>query len=454
MISNLPFDIKNPKKIISDITKEPLLLSKFYKFIFDSYDKIDTTTFIKNIKFLSKKINSFTKEKNYDIYISLSCILGAFLGDSLGSHCEFLNSSPENSKKIFTNARFQNGQITDDSEMAMSKAFAIMDMPNINFLDQNLLFYYYGIWISSKPLDKGITTSKALNLFKIDNMAINLNNLFSPEIKRNIHEKNKSSKANGALMRISTFIVWFYYRKKNDIKNDLNSNDKLKFLKIYNEIYENVCKDVIITHPNKENIVSCSIFSFMTLCVMNQFDGKKTIEKLNILLTNKEFTVNEEKNLKDIILNSIKDFNKKDFDKVKYFNKVTEKIGYYVHAFKLSLFYLTDERILKNSKDAYLNIIEEICNYGGDTDTNAAIVGTLIGPLIGYTNFTKNKVYDNFLEFFSKKRMLYTSILMYFFVDYLDNIFNIKKTIEVNKEIKFNFLKCFLNMINNDLSKK
>ncbi len=255
-------------------------------------------------------------------------------------------------------------------------------------------------------------------------------------------------------MRISTFIVWFYYRKKNDIKNDLNSNDKLKFLKIYNEIYENVCKDVIITHPNKENIVSCSIFSFMTLCVMNQFDGKKTIEKLNILLTNKEFTVNEEKNLKDIILNSIKEFNKKDFDKVKYFNKVTEKIGYYVHAFKLSLFYLTDERILKNSKDAYLNIIEEICNYGGDTDTNAAIVGTLIGPLIGYTNFTKNKVYDNFIEFFSKKRMLYTSILMYFFVDYLDNIFNIKKTIEVSKEIKFNFLKCFLNMINNDLSKK
>ena len=217
----------------------------------------------------------------------------------------------------------------------MIMSFAIMDMPDINVLDQNLLFYYYGIWISSKPLDKGITTSKALNLFKIDNMAINLNNLFSPEIKRNIHEKNKSSKANGALMRISTFIVWFYYRKKNDIKNDLNSNDKLKFLKIYNEIYENVCKDVIITHPNKENIVSCSIFSFMTLCVMNKFNGKETIDKLNILLTNKEFTVNEEKNLKDIILNSIKDFNKKDFDKVKYFNKVTEKIGYYVYVYKL-----------------------------------------------------------------------------------------------------------------------
>ena len=43
---------------------------------------------------------------------------------------------------------------------------------------------------------------------------------------------------------------------------------------------------------------------------------------------------------------------------------------------------------------------------------------------------------------------------MYFFVDYLDDIFNIKtKKIEDNKEIKFNFLKCFLNMFNVNLSK-
>ena len=40
----------------------------------------------------------------------------------------------------------------------MIMSFAIMDIP-INFLEQNLLFYYYGIWISSKPLDKGNITS-------------------------------------------------------------------------------------------------------------------------------------------------------------------------------------------------------------------------------------------------------------------------------------------------------
>ena len=350
------------------------------------------------------------------MYISLSCIFGAFFGDSLGSHCEFSKASPENLQKIYTNNRFQNGQITDDSEMAMSKAFAIMDMPDINDLDQYLLFYYYGIWISSKPLDIEITTAKALNFFYIEKMPINENKLTN-EIIKNIQEKNYNSKTNGALMRISTFIVWFYYRKKDEIKENLKSNDKKIFYNIYKDIYNNVSKDVVITHPNKENIVSCSIFSFMTLCVMNGFDGKTTIEKLKKLLENKEFSENKESSnkkkdsfnkdeatLKKIIEEALKAFEEKTFNKATYFSDVDKNIGYYIHAFKLSLYYLTDERILYKQKDAYLNIIEEICNFGGDTDTNAAIVGTLIDPLIGYTKFTENRVYKTFIEFCSEKR--------------------------------------------------
>ena len=33
-----------------------------------------------------------------------------------------------------------------------------------------------------------------------------------------------------------------------------------------------------------------------------------------------------------------------------------------------------------------------ICNCGGDTDTNAAIVGCVIGPLIGFDNFGRDIV--------------------------------------------------------------
>ena len=92
-----------------------------------------------------------------------------------------MESSPYNHQRIYTNERFKNGQSTDDSEMALSKAFAIMDMKTINELDQNLIFYYYGIWIMSRPLDQGFTTSSALQNFRIQTMPINGANLFSDD---------------------------------------------------------------------------------------------------------------------------------------------------------------------------------------------------------------------------------------------------------------------------------
>ena len=166
-----------------------------------------------------------------------------------------MESSQFNHQRIYTNERFKNGQTTDDSEMALAKAFAIMDMKDINNLDQNLIFYYYGIWIMSMPLDQGFTTSSALHNFRIQTMPINGTNLFSDEIRKKIATQNCNSKANGGLMRISTLIVWYYYKNKNEIKNILKTDNKTKFLELYNNIYLEVKKDFEITHPNKENIV-------------------------------------------------------------------------------------------------------------------------------------------------------------------------------------------------------
>jgi len=216
------FDLKNPEKIYNDILNKPILLSYFYIYLFRHSKDINFSIFSKNIQILSKKINSISPKKNFDMYIGLSCIFGAFLGDSLGGHCEFMQSSLNNHNRIYTNERFKNGQVTDDSEMAISKAFAIMDMSDINNLDQNLLFYYYGIWIFSMPLDQGFTTSSALHNFRIQTMPIDGKNLFSDEIRKKIAKQNCNSKANGALMRISTLIVWFHYKNKNEIKTILN----------------------------------------------------------------------------------------------------------------------------------------------------------------------------------------------------------------------------------------
>ena len=446
------FDLKNPQKIYNDIIQKPILLSYFYLYLFKNFQNIDFSNFGKNIQILSKKINSLTPKINFDMYNCLSCIFGAFLGDSLGSHCEFSESSPSNHYSIYTDDIFKNGQVTDDSEMAMSKAFAIMDMPDINNFDQNLLFYYYGIWIFSMPMDQGFTTSSALQNFRIQIMSIDGENLFSDKIRKRIAVQNCNSKANGGLMRISTLIVWFYYKNKNIIRNHLNSNDPKIFLNLYLNIYKEVQKDFEITHPNKENIVSGALLFFITLCTMNKHGGNETIKKLFILLENDLFMKNGDENLlNNLVKNTLNEVNREQFNRFEYFKNVTKNMGYYVHAFKLVLYYLSviDKRN-KNEDNIYLKIIQEICDYGGDTDTNAAIVGTVIGPLIGYLNFTKDHLFQNMVQFYYPSRILYTSSLMYFYVEFLDNYFN-KNIIQKESGIKFNTLKILLEMLTKNI---
>lgn len=465
---NLPtFDIQNPKKIFEDITTNPKLLSYFYMYLFNNSKYLNFSLFSKNIKSLSQKILSFSPQKNYDMYISLSCIFGAFLGDSLGGHCEFMGSSPTNHMRIYGNDRFSNGQITDDSELAISKAFAIMDMSDVNKIDQNLLFYYYGVWTCSNPYDQGMTTSTALHNFRIESMPINDINLFSNEIRQKVKIQNCNSKANGGLMRISTLIVWFYYKHKNEIRNCLNSNDQNRFLNLYLSLFEEVKKDFEITHPNRENIVAGALVAFMTLCTMNQFSGKDTINKLMLLLKNDLFNNHyskEEKTLNSLIKKTLKEISYPNFQRFEYFKTVVNNMGLYIHAFNLILYYLSviDERRM-NEENIYIKIIQEICDYGGDTDTNAAIVGTVIGPLIGYLNFTRDKdrdklLFENLLNFYDKNRILYTSSFMLFFVEYLDKSFNKINSIYTNDlyngnnyEIKYNVLALLLNMFNKNI---
>ena len=427
------FDLKNPEKIYNDILNKPILLSYFYIYLFRHSKDINFSIFSKNIQILSKKINSISPKKNFDMYIGLSCIFGAFLGDSLGGHCEFMQSSLNNHNRIYTNERFKNGQVTDDSEMAISKAFAIMDMSDINNLDQNLLFYYYGIWIFSMPLDQGFTTSSALHNFRIQTMPIDGKNLFSDEIRKKIAKQNCNSKANGALMRISTLIVWFYYKNKNEIKTILKSDCIVQFFDLYAKIYIEVEKDFEITHPNKENIVSGALLTFMTLCSMNQYKGEETIKKLLLLLENDIFNTSpDETTLKLLVKKTLDEIGKENFQNFEYFKNVISNQGYYVHAFKLCIYYLSViDKKRKSEKNIYLKIIQEICDYGGDTDTNSSIVGTVIGPMIGYLNFTNDKLFHNLINFFEPNRILYTSSLIYYFIEYLDNCFNNKKKLEI-----------------------
>jgi len=269
--------------------------------------------------------------------------------------------------------------------------------------------------VFSMPLDQGFTTSRALHNFRIQTMPVDGKNLFSDEIRKKIAKPNCNSKANGGLMRISTLIAWFYYKNKNKIKSILKSESIAKFFDLYVKIYKEVEKDFEITHPNKEYIVSSALLTFMTLCTLNQYKGEETIKKLLILLENDIFNTSpDEKILKLTVKNTLDEIRNEKFQKFEYFKNVIVNQGYYVHAFKLCIYYLSviDKR-RKNEENIYLKIIQEICDYRGDTDTNVAIVGTVIGPMVGYSNFTNDNLFQNLINFFDPNRIIYTSSLIY-----------------------------------------
>ena len=432
---------KKTKEIIAS-EKKPFPNKKdyndFIENLYNSPKAFDLTIFESNFKKLVNVINSLSESS--DDYISLSCIYGAFMGDSIGQYVEFKKPNNSNHQLIYQGlSQFgtEPGSVTDDSYMAMSLAFGIMDNNILKELNENLIYFYYGAWNLTNPRDIGITTSKALSYFTY-NKSIYGDIILTEKIKDMIYKSNYKSKANGFLMRISTFVVFFYYRFEDFcMKNIINNKDNLFIL--YDKIKNIIVKDNEITHPNEENNIACGIFVFMCICAMFKIKGKEIIKKVELLLENKIFSEKEnEKNVKKIILENLEDFKKEGLN-YKNFN-VYNKMGYYVHAYKFTLYYLWILDDIKENQYEY--IMNEICDYGGDTDTNCAIVGTAIGPLIGFKNFNKN-LWDIFINYYPKDGPQFSSALMYIYVKYLE----LSNKWKDNSKLNYNFYQMIHSML-------
>ena len=62
--------------------------------------------------------------------------------------------------------------------------------------------------------------------------------------------------------------------------------------------------------------------------------------------------------------------------------------------------------------------MSQICDLGGDTDTNCCIVGAVIGPLIGVSNFGKEL--NKMIELIPSGRAIYSVAMILLFVIYLN----------------------------------
>ena len=395
--------------------------------IYMNQKSINLAALKKNIDDIEVTLYNLDTEKDRDKYLCLSCIYGAFLGDSIGSCCEFSYPSKDNHTHIFEyeNGIFAPGEVTDDSEMAMSAAFAYIDILDENpSIIQDLIYYYYGIWSCSGPKDIGHATTSALRYW---NESTDITN--TKFENKMVKISNWESLANGFLMRISTFITYYYYTHKQNIYSTIHDffeeNNKIEdlndsILELYNDILKESYKNVEITHPNYENGISSAVFTLMTLVGMVTKDAKKVYSIFELISKSKKFIESHKNYQKFAILtqNKYKEI-VKQIDNPNF--SVYGSMGYYIHGFRLSVFFIHKYPDMAENKDTdlYYKIMCDICDYGGDTDTNCAIVGAMIGPLIGYKNF-KSELFERFIKFIPDKRCQYNSAFMYVYVNYLE----------------------------------
>ena len=375
----------------------------------------------------------------------------------MGSGTEFMSKDKNNHELIYKDdGLFKPGQVTDDSEMAMSQAYGILDNYDYRNLNPHLLYYYYVLWSDSNPSDIGTTTRGALINLNLNKVNITDEIIFSEKIKNKISIKNSGSLANGYLMRASPLLTWFYMVNKNYVIEIIQTKSSNKYFELYKKIHEEMAKDTQLTHPNRETAIAGSIVIFMGLCSIQQkYSGKEILEMTSILLENSFFEEDEiGKTLKNIFKSNLNEFSKKNFSKDGFFSDLEIQMGFYRHAFNLTIYYLSvldEQKKVMSLKDIYTNMMFDISDFGGDTDTNGAIVGMVMGPLIGMENFDK-KYFDVFLSFYSRQRILYTNVYMYFYASYIKKLENKGLIIDRNaSKVNFYFMQMILEMLNNEI---
>jgi ADP-ribosylglycohydrolase len=279
-------------------------------------------------------------------------LVGAAVGDAAGATLEFYNGQ-EITTQIAEHAMTMPGggalgvapgQITDDTELALSLARVLATSnPKDKFpIDKIALSYIE--WYKSRPFDIGNTCATA---FACSDTFNGVGSIAQHMINTSYH-KNSLSEANGALMRVTPIAVWLSQCSQK-------------------QLLTCAALDAQLSHPNpicqEANIIYVMIVAHL---INNPGDAGGAIK------------IAEDFVRKTPVQQRINDWVLRD-SKLKYEHickDVKTNIGWVKHGFTLALHFL-------RNKTPFHEAIKKTLMCGGDTDTNACIVGGVMGAYWG-----------------------------------------------------------------------
>lgn len=290
----------------------------------------------------------------------LGCIYGVIVGDALGTTYEFKKAKDVKLPKklnVVGKGPFKvaKGQVTDDSEMTIALFRSIYKNKKY---DKEDVAKAYIRWIKSDPADVGLTTRKAL-----------LNAKNYKDTVRNAKKYNQNSLSNGFLMRIMPLAI---------VGMGLIAPNK--------DLDKYIKEEVLMTHPDKLCYYTAKLYVKILIYLMlkGELYNNELIEKEALRIIDEDEFTNSSA-LKRLVLSS-------------------RKTPYYVNRFVSGSYDIDGESMgfmfvslqiafyeLYNAK-SYEAGLRDIIKYGGDTDTNCAIAGAMLGAKFGYDNIPKRWV--------------------------------------------------------------
>ena len=283
-------------------------------------------------------------------------VFGQFLGDAFGTTYEF--SSSQNAKcTLKANADANGfipivgegpfclvaGQVTDDTELAMGLADAVINFTDVESLWKKAAQNYIK-WYQSNPFDIGTTTRGALC------------GLTPEKVRSNAKKKNQASISNGCLMRSFSLGILGY--------------------KLSEELMEEVIvNDCTLTNPNPVAIDAVRVQVFALRSLLKH--GKRVVAYKEALRVCKTDAIK-------LCLEAAE----KSGDKIPCEGEIVKTDSYrfqgYVGVAIQNGFYE-----LLNGKSFYQSMLD-IVSRGGDTDTTGCIAGALLGAYYGKDNLPKD----------------------------------------------------------------
>lgn len=286
--------------------------------------------------------------KSTTAHLAQGCLIGALIGDAAGAVLEFLGRAPTEDEVDHALTlpgggvwKVAPGQVTDDGELALALARALVGQEQYPAPE---VARNYARWLRSHPFDVGFATSNAMDV-ALDDPQPDL------QMARNASTHNHASKANGALMRSSPLGIWSIRLSEPDA-------------------VQAAMTDSALSHPNPScQSANAAYVSALRHLMLHPGDARGALEAGMRALTYAQLRPGIQDGVEEVS-GWLEDATK---GQLPPFHPLA---GFVRIAFTHAFFHL-------DQRSSFDEALRTTLRGGGDTDTNACIVGAMIGALHG-----------------------------------------------------------------------